>query len=239
MVKDPSGAGVPGATVTIQNVATNEIKHLTTETSGRFVQPFLMPGNYSITVRANGFRPARQDNLKLDVGQSRTADFDLALAGNNTTIEVVATTPPLDTNTSMVGQVLENKRINDLPLDGRDVFQLVNLAPNVNPTGGSSGFSGVQSWTGGIGGATSNRSEVQIDGVNNTAPQNSSYPTILYEPIVDLFRNSASRPAHQPPSMAIRPGVWSTSPPERNQLLARHGLLFPARQRAGRQRLLL
>ncbi len=44
MVKDPSGAGVPGAMVTIQNVATNEMKHLTTETSGRFVQPFLMPG---------------------------------------------------------------------------------------------------------------------------------------------------------------------------------------------------
>ena len=198
LVTDPSGAGVPGAAVSIRNVATNETKKITSEPSGRFVQPFLMPGNYTVTVEATGFRTARQTDLKLDVGQSRTADFALALAGSSTTVEVVATTPPLDTNTSMVGQVIENKRIDDLPLDGRDVFQLVNLAPNVNPTGGNSGFFGVQSWTGGIGGGTSNRSEVQIDGVNNTAPQNSSYPTILYEPLVDSvqeFSVQTSTPA--------------------------------------------
>jgi hypothetical protein len=198
LVTDPSGAAVPGAKVTIQNVATNETKLITSEPSGRFVQPFLLPGNYTVTVEANGFRTARQTDLKLDVGQSRTADFVLAVAGNNTTIEVVANTPPLDINSSMVGQVLENKRIDDLPLNGRDVFQLVNLAPNVNPTGGSNGFFGVQGQTGGIGGATSARSEVQIDGVSNTAPQNSSYPTILYEPIVDSvqeFSVQTSTPA--------------------------------------------
>lgn len=111
VVSDSTGAVVPGCRVLITNTGTNEAKEPRTDGSGRYVQPFLPPGTYTVRVEREGFRPVRQDNVKLDVGQNRSADFRLELGAISQEVQVTAAPPPLDTNNSSIGQVIENKRL--------------------------------------------------------------------------------------------------------------------------------
>jgi len=177
-VTDSTGAVIPGARIVITNIHTNEAKELRTGPSGRYVQPFLLPGTYTVLAEQNGFRPQRQENVKLNVGQNRSVDLTLEVGAVTQEIQVSGAPPPLDVNTSSIGQVIENKRIMDLPLNGRSVFALANLTPGVNPTGGGA--------TPHMGGSRNAISELQIDGVTNIAPENNvGINQRVYEPQVD------------------------------------------------------
>jgi hypothetical protein len=177
-VQDSSGAFVPDAKVTITNVATNETITLTTDATGRYIRPFLPPGTYTIAVEKEGFRTVRQENVRLNVGQNRTVNLTLEVGVVTEQIQITAAPPPLDVNTATIGQVIENKRIMDLPLNGRAVFSLANLTPGVNPTGGGA--------TPHMGGARNAISELQIDGVTDIAPENNiGINARVYEPQVD------------------------------------------------------
>ena len=134
-IVDTSGAVVPGAKVVITNVATNEKKQLTTDDEGRYIQPFLLVGDYVVTVEKAGFQLLRQEGIHLDVGQNRSVDLGLTVGAVTQEVRVESTPPQVDVNTSSIGQVIENKRIMDLPLNGRGVFNLASLTPGVNPTG--------------------------------------------------------------------------------------------------------
>jgi hypothetical protein len=178
VITDETGGVIPGAKVLITNSETNETKELKTDALGRYVQPFLLPATYIITVEAQGFKKLRQENVKLDVAQNRSVDLRLSVGQVTEQVEVLATAPALETNTSTVGQVIENKRIMDLPLNGRSVFALANLTPGVNPTGGGA--------TPHMGGARNAISEVQIDGMTDIAPENNiGINNRVYEPQVD------------------------------------------------------
>jgi hypothetical protein len=177
-VQDSSGAFVPEARVTITNVHTNESVQLSTDSAGRYLRPFLPPGTYVVSVEKEGFRTVRQENVRLNVGQNRTVDLTLELGVVTEQIQITAAPPPLDVNTSSIGQVIENKRIMDLPLNGRAVFALANLTPGVNPTGGGA--------TPHMGGARNAISELQIDGMTDIAPENNiGINQRVYEPQVD------------------------------------------------------
>jgi len=177
-VQDSSGAFVPDAKVTITNVATNETVTLATDATGRYVRPFLPPGIYTVAVEKEGFRTVRQENVRLNVGQNRTVNLTLEVGVVTEQIQITAAPPPLDVNTATIGQVIENKRIMDLPLNGRAVFSLANLTPGVNPTGGGA--------TPHMGGARNAISELQIDGVTDIAPENNiGINARVYEPQVD------------------------------------------------------
>lgn len=178
IITDSSGAAVPEAKVVINNVNTNESRTLRTDATGRYVQPFLLTGTYVITVEKEGFRAFRQENVKLDVGQNRSVDLTLEVGAISQQVVVEGTPPPVDTNTSSIGQVIENKRIMDLPLNGRSSFSLANLTPGVNPTGGGA--------TPGMGGGRNAMSELQIDGMTDIAPENNvGINNRVYEPQVD------------------------------------------------------
>jgi hypothetical protein len=180
IIQDSSGAVVAGATVRIVNVATGESRELKTDATGRYIQPFLLPATYTVSVEMQGFRSVRQENIKLDVGQNRSVDFSLTIGVISEQIEVTAAPPPLDVNTSSIGQVIDNKRIMDLPLNGRGVFNLANLTPGVNPTGGGA--------TPAMGGGRNATSELQIDGMTNIAPENNiGVNNRVYEPQVDAI----------------------------------------------------
>jgi hypothetical protein len=177
-ITDASGALVPGAKVVITNIATNERKQLTTDDEGRYLQPFLLAGDYSVTVEKAGFQALRQEGIHLDVGQNRSVDLGLTVGAVSQEIRVESTPPQVDVNTSSVGQVIENKRIMDLPLNGRGVFNLANLTPGVNPTGGGA--------TPGIAGGRNAMSEIQIDGMTDIAPENNvGINNRIYDPQVD------------------------------------------------------
>lgn len=177
-VQDSTRAAAPGAKVLIVNQNTNERKELIADAAGRYVQPFLQAGTYSVTATKEGFRPVREENVKLDVGQNRSVDLEMQVGGLMQTVDVVAAAPPLDVNTSSVGQVIENKRIMDLPLNGRSAFGLASLTPGVNPTGGGS--------TPRMSGGRNGTSELQIDGVTDISPDdNPGISSSTYEPQVD------------------------------------------------------
>jgi hypothetical protein len=178
LVRDASNAVVPNAVVRIKNVATNEAKELRTDAQGRYVQPFLLPGTYTVDVEMKGFRPARQEEIKLDVAQNRSVDFILEIGAVSQEVRVEATPLPLDVNTSSVGQLIENKRILDLPLNGRNPLSLVWLSAGVSGAGSGS--------TPNIAGGRSASNEVQIDG--SSAVITTTYPGVLefaYSPQVD------------------------------------------------------
>ncbi len=177
-VVDPSGAVVPDATVVITNIGTNESVQVSTSSEGRYLRPFLPPGTYVITVEKTGFRTVRQENIKLDVAQNRSVDVTLEVGAIAQQVEISAALAALDINTSSIGQVIENKRIMDLPLNGRSPFSLANLTPGVNPTGGGA--------TPAMGGGRNATSELQIDGMTDIAPENNiGINNRVYEPQVD------------------------------------------------------
>src|SRR5215469_13579465 len=129
-VSDPSGAVVASAPIVVTNTATNVSRSTTTDSAGIYTVPDLVPGPYSVRVNMAGFQPMTT-NVSVQVQQAVRVDFALVVGQASQTIEVSSTAAALDTENGTVGTVIENQRINDLPLNGRDYFQLVALSPNV------------------------------------------------------------------------------------------------------------
>jgi hypothetical protein len=163
-VADQQGAVVAGATVTVTSLSTSIAKTTNTDADGRFLMPFVLPGNYKVTVEAKGFRSAQQENVVLEVAQTRSVNFTLSVGTTAEAIEVQATAPVVDTQTSSMGEVIQTRTINDLPLNGRNPANLALLVPTVTDIGGST--------IPHIGGSRNSVSEVQIDGQTNILPEN-------------------------------------------------------------------
>ncbi|MGH9657610.1 MAG: TonB-dependent receptor domain-containing protein, partial [Bryobacteraceae bacterium] len=130
-VKDSTGAIVPQAKLIVTNTGTNTSRETVTNEAGIYRFPSLVPGMYSVKVEAGGFRAAVRGNIELQVQQSARIDFTLSVGQVNEVVEVAATTGLLSTEDATVGTVIEQRRIVDLPLNGRNFLQLVSLSPNV------------------------------------------------------------------------------------------------------------
>jgi hypothetical protein len=130
-VKDPSGAVAPNGSVTATNVATSAARTTRTNDAGIYSFPALIPGTYQVRVEAAGFQPVVRSNIELQVQQTARIDFTLTVGQTTQTIEVSAVALTLTTESATVGTVIEEKRITELPLNGRDFLQLVALSPNV------------------------------------------------------------------------------------------------------------
>jgi len=131
-VQDSSGAAVKGAKVIATNVGTGVIHDVTTGSSGEFVVTELGSGNYTVTVEQVGFKKAVQPAFKLDINQVVRVDVTLVPGMVTEHIEVSAAEPLVESQTSSVGQVIEETQVHDLPLNGRDFVQLAYLSPGVN-----------------------------------------------------------------------------------------------------------
>src|SRR5688572_14582281 len=130
-VVDRSGAAVPGVEVTVLNVNTGSERKVTTDEGGAYSVPSLAPGEYTITASKEGFRQAKREGVRLEVNQTARLDFTLELGAVTETVEVVGAAPLIDSDTSSIGQVVETKAIEDLPLNGRNFVQLATLGPGV------------------------------------------------------------------------------------------------------------
>jgi carboxypeptidase family protein len=130
-VTDPSGAILPNAPVTVTNIATNASRSTTRNSAGIYLFPDLVPGTYQVKVEASGFEPQIKTNVILQVQQTARVDFTLSLGQATQTVEVSAAAAALTTEDATVGTVIESQRIQELPLNGRNFFQLVALSPNV------------------------------------------------------------------------------------------------------------
>ena len=130
-VVDSSGAGVPAAEITIFNTETGTERRTIASDAGDFTFPSLSPGDYTMTVSKSGFRQIRREGIRLEVNQTARLDFTLEVGAVTETVQVTAAAPPIDSDTSSIGQVMETKAIEDLPLNGRNFVQLAILGPGV------------------------------------------------------------------------------------------------------------
>ena len=180
VVHDATGAVIAGADLSVININTNETRHVTTDRDGAYVVPQLKPGDYRIVVERTGFKTATVDGIKLDVQQTRAVDVRLEVGGTKETVTVSATVAPIETVSSTISQTIENRRVVDLPLNGRNPFSLATLSPGVIPAPGSSPF---------ISGGRNATSEVTIDGISNVnAENNVSILDLNYTPSVDAVQ---------------------------------------------------
>ncbi|HZQ52317.1 MAG TPA: carboxypeptidase regulatory-like domain-containing protein [Bryobacteraceae bacterium] len=130
-ITDPSGAGVGNAQVTIQNLQTNESVSQTTNDQGNYTIPFLIPGRYKLTVEAPSFQTAVRPLIELHTNDKLTVNMQLELGQTRNTVEVTAAPPLLDNASATRGDTIENLRVTQLPINGRNPFTLTNLSPGV------------------------------------------------------------------------------------------------------------
>jgi hypothetical protein len=190
-VRDAQGAVVPGADVSVTNVAQNVSRTTTTNEAGVYSFPALPPGKYNLRVTNPGFKTATRSDIELQVQQSARIDIELAVGQVSESVEVSASAALLSTENATVGTVIENKRIVELPLNGRNYLQLVSLAPNVSYGFGNAGQAG--SRQGGerasqniaVSGQRSYFNSFTLDGVNNTDP---NFNTYVIQPSIDALQ---------------------------------------------------
>jgi len=184
-VRDAQDAAIPRASIVVTNLSTNLARSFTTSELGSFVVPFLAPGEYSVTAEATGFKKTTRSGIRLRVADSLTVDLRLDVGQVTDEIRVEAAAPLVDTSSTTLGQVIENRRIQELPLNGRDAFSLAGLVPGVIPVQPAPGAA-VQlgNTPPSISGAAAGTSEITIDGATDTVPRNNGY-VLTYVPSVD------------------------------------------------------
>ncbi len=166
LVKDPSDAVLVGAKVSVTNLETGLRREAATNETGLYTLPVLPVGRYKINAEMKGFAPAEVPDIKLDVGQAARVDFTLRPGAVVESVNVSAAAALIDSETSTVGQVIDNKRIVELPLNGRNYLELARLTAGTAPARGSRPQSeGVFS----AGGQHGYQVQVNIDGIDNSA----------------------------------------------------------------------
>jgi hypothetical protein len=136
LVTDPTGAVVPQAKVTITNVGTSAQKILQTDSGGSFVASALPFGTYVVSANASGFQEAKSQQIVLNVDAMVHVNVALSVAGTQQNVEVTGTTTTVDTESSATGTTLNATQIANLPINGRDVSDFLEIAPgSVDSTG--------------------------------------------------------------------------------------------------------
>src|SRR2546430_6521876 len=167
-VTDPSGAAIPDAQVTLTNLGTAEKRTQPTGADGLYSFVNLLPGNYRIEVEKQGFKRITREPVVVQVQQSTKIDVALQVGQVSETVEVISETPLLQSETSSLGQVVEQRKANELPLNGRNIYNLITLSPGAVAQGGSGGTPVGQnpfSWGNyQVGGSFGNESAEYLDG---------------------------------------------------------------------------
>jgi len=174
-VTDELGAVIPGVTVTAVNDDTKVSTAAVSNGSGVFTIQQLLPGPYTVLATILGFKTYSREGLVMHTGESVSVDIQLAVGAVEETISVSASATAIESNESTVGQTIENKRISELPLNGRQVYMLLQLTAGTlftQTTFGATGFSGTRAWdvngSLSIHGSRTGNNEFLVDGAPNS-----------------------------------------------------------------------
>ena len=132
LITDPSGAGIPNASVSIKNTGTGEVREVPTNGDGFYSAPNLLPGNYEVTITAQGFNKVVQKGITLTVGAQQALNLSLKVGQVSQTVEVTAAPPEVQTSSSTVSATVDARTVRELPLNGRDWTSLATLEPGVS-----------------------------------------------------------------------------------------------------------
>lgn len=190
LVTDSSGAAVPAARVTITRAATQQSQSRESSASGEFSFPLIEIGEYVVKVEKQGFRSRTVTGLHIETQQKARVNFVLEPGAVTETVEVVAAAVALATENAAVGQVIENKRVVDLPLNGRNMIHLAVMVPGVQ-FGNRSGADGQGGFPiPGVGmavianGQREGHQSITLDGVESVAPL---YNVSSFTPSIDAI----------------------------------------------------
>jgi hypothetical protein len=174
-VRDSSGAVLPGSTITIQNVETGSTRTATADTRGYYSAPNLTLGQYELTVNIQGFQTAVRRGITLNVGQNAVIDFSLQIGSVAERVEVTAEAPLIETTSATVAGLVNERQVQDLPLNARDLVSLGTLytgvvAPTTGERSASKGFGTKLS----ISGTRYTQNLFQLDGADINDAANSA-----------------------------------------------------------------
>src|SRR5579863_547478 len=141
-VTDPTGAVLPNASISLTNLGTNEVRTGQSNRSGDFIFTLVPVGHYSITVKASGFQASVTKDLAVEAGDRARAYVQLQVVSESTVVEVTASTPLLQADSATVSSTVTAKAVQDLPLNGRNFVQLVQIVPGANEGPGNGLTSG-------------------------------------------------------------------------------------------------
>lgn len=169
IVRDSSGAVITQAKVVVTSQLTGLIRTTASNESGAYSFPLLPASTYTLTVEQKGFTTAKRSDISLNVDQVLRVDFDLAVGATTETVNVQAATVAIDSETSAIGQVISQKQVTQLPLNGRNFLQLLFLGAGAVETGGEQGS--MRQGAGNaisINGARPTSNNYLLDGTSNT-----------------------------------------------------------------------
>lgn len=191
-ITDPTGAAIPGAKITITNEATQGVRTATSDNAGVYTVPELMPGIYRVAVEQAGFNTEVRTHVELQVQQVARMDFQMKVGQVSQKIEVAGNAVQMDTENATLGSVVENRRIVELPLNGRNFLQLTALDANVSFGVGNENGSGADRLGGeriqqmiSVAGGRTEFNYYSLDGIDNT---DVSFNTYTFLPSIDALQ---------------------------------------------------
>ena len=205
-VTDTAGAVIGGAQVQLTNKGTNAEQKAVTSSAGTYTFINLNPGSYSITVSQPGFKVSKTDQIDVQIGGTTRDDLRLEVGDTTQSVTVTGATADLQTDNASLGGVIEGRQVQEAPLNGRNVNNLLDFVPGVIPGGGTSGSTVANGGTGQvsantqaisygnyqIGGAFSGQSLFFIDGVGSNISENNVNTLVPTQDAVQEFRVSTS-----------------------------------------------
>ena len=175
-VVDQTGAAVKGATVTLKDVDRGTTETAQTDEFGAFDFPRIPVGNYEVSVSAQGFQSARRSKFELLLNQTARLDIQLSVGKNTETVEVTGSAPILDTDTSLLGSLIDSRAASNLPLSTHNLNQLALIAAPGAVTPNLFGFQAAQNTFGTgrpyVNGAREQENNYVLDGMDNNQPDN-------------------------------------------------------------------
>src|SRR5258707_149102 len=193
-VYDASGGIVPGAAVVLRNTATNLDRTTSSNEAGAYVIPDIQPGDYNLKISKEGFKTVVQAGISLSVNQTATFDVTLSTGSISDSVTVTAEALTLEASTAELGVAVVKQQVNDLPLNGRNFTQLLNLTPGVSTINvAQNSTTGGGIWSNPVGtfsypsinGQTNRSNLYLLDGINNQGSFGSTY---AIAPIVDAIQ---------------------------------------------------
>jgi len=179
VVKDQTGARLPGAVVSVSNIATGVTREVLTNETGAFNVVNLQPGSYEVHVTMPGFASGVKKDITLNVGAEIVIDFGLEVEGLSQSVEVTAQAAQVDLATATVSHAVEGTTIRELPLNGRDWTQLATLQPGIASIGAGSGGKSGNGMKLTISGARPSENNFRLDGISLNDNSNSTPGSIL------------------------------------------------------------
>src|SRR5262249_41548762 len=140
VVRNQNGEALPGAKITIINSGTNQLRETVSDSQGAYRFQSVPVGSYEINAEAESYAKPAARKLTLRVNEESRIDLELAVAGTSERVNISAAAPPItESSNSMLGIVIENKQIRELPINGRNFLQLGTMVANVTATASLTG----------------------------------------------------------------------------------------------------